>query len=102
MRDDLEGIHARLCSLRNDLIVHMRAEEDDLELLSAGGAIVVRRGQKRLVQAIDDLLTRTGEGGIDSCTCLSESVTLTRALARQARVEADLLSRRRVRTDRSE
>lgn len=96
MRNDVDALHAALCSLRNGLVSHMRAERRSFDPLSPVVVVVVLAGHQRLLARIDELLSHA-ETGTSGCGCMTASVRITRDLVRQARLEADLLGEHRLR-----
>ncbi|MCB1003469.1 MAG: hypothetical protein KDB35_04710 [Acidimicrobiales bacterium] len=89
--DDLDAVHAELCGLRNALVDHLHAEADSLEGLGTAVAEVISAGQHRLLSTVDELLNRVGDGDGADCACVQRSLEVTRALARQARLETAVL-----------
>jgi hypothetical protein len=89
MRDDPETFRAELARLRTDLADHLQGERATLAPLPSITQRVVTRGQQRLLELVDQLVTATGEQNA-SYPSLIRSVALTRELSRQARLEAAL------------
>lgn len=90
MADDLDSAHAELCRLRNALVDHLHTESGTLDRLGPAAAEVVRAGQERLLSSINALMDRSASEE-PSCACVPRSLEVTRALARQARLEAQML-----------
>ena len=93
---DVPTLHRELCRLRNELTDHLADEASELERLASVPRRVVVIGQQRLRALIDDLLADSTTGPQGQCACLSRTADIVRALARQARLENDLLSERAV------
>lgn len=92
MSGDLPAVQEALDSLRNAFVRHVRSEEASFDQLSPTAAAIVRSGQERLLDRIDDLRGKSITEGAE-CMCFSESLQLTRHIARQARHEITLLIR---------
>lgn len=86
---DLPAIHTQLGDLRAALIDRLRTGEDDFDGLSNAVAGVVRTGQRKLTDQIDDLI---GLASIEhpDCRCIEGTSRVTSLLRRQARLEAGL------------
>lgn len=83
---DIDAIHTELCSLRNALVRHIRAEQGQADSFSPPAAAAVRRGHQELLREIDAILTHA-DGSDDGCHCVIRVSHLTKAIARQAALE---------------
>lgn len=97
LASDVDAVHARLCRLRNALVEHLRSELDALEALNPAAVEVVRSGHARLLSRVDDALLAGSTGEGRACACVPRALNLRRAIARQARLESDLVARHRLR-----
>jgi hypothetical protein len=88
-------IHDELRRLRADLVDHLRGEEEEIARLPGATRTVVRDGQHRLLQILDDLLATTSAPDAD-CACVVRCAGFEAALRRQARLEAGLIARHAV------
>ncbi len=87
---DTDGLHGEVCRLRNALVTHVQHERaaDDAD---TKGSQLIQRGQSRLVDFIDELLTSTAEHGPDdACSCLLRAAELRARLLRQVSLEHHL------------
>ena len=91
---DVSALHRELCSLRNDLTAHLGDEAEPPEPLPPVPNRLMIDGQLRIRVLVDDLLADTTTGPQGECACLSRSAEIVRSLARQARLERNLLARR--------
>ena len=89
--EDVDGLHAALCRLRNDLAEHVAMEADAVAAMH-GAADTVRNGQRRLARLVDSMLAAGDEDG--SCACIVRAAELRAELVRQVRLEASLGARR--------
>lgn len=89
--DDTDGLHAELARLRERFLEHVLDEEATLAQLSGPASAVARDGQERFLAMIDELLQVEG----DQCNCLVRAAEVDVALGRQAKLENELISRRR-------
>ncbi|HEY8524668.1 MAG TPA: hypothetical protein VIL48_06890 [Acidimicrobiales bacterium] len=86
---DGETLRAGLRSLRDALVRHMRAEEHVFRRLPPISRRVVVRGQRELIELVDDLAADP-----EAPLTRARLADLGRRLARQARLEARLLTSR--------
>ena len=86
-----------LSMLRNDLLLHLHAEDRDIEQLPGATPAVVRDGQQAILQLIDDLIFASGHR-VAECSCIARTAGVESALRRQAKVESALLARHPPRT----
>ena len=90
--DTPEELHHGLSTLRNDLLLHLHAEDRDVDQLPGATPTVVREGQQAILRLIDDLILAS-EHGTAECSCLAGTAKVGAALRRQAKVESALVAR---------
>jgi len=90
---DVDAFHDQLTELRTVLSAHIEEERGMLDGLSPAVGRVVARGQQSLVALVDDVL-RDHEADEGRCACLRRANELAALLARQARLEGDVLADR--------
>jgi hypothetical protein len=93
--DDTTKLHAELTRLRDALVQHLQAEQDDVDALPGTAAVVAHDGQRRLLRLLNDALAGLSDDGA-SCNCLVRTAQIEATLLRQARFEASLLRRHSV------
>lgn len=88
---DVTSLHVRLGELRDALAVRLSAGDDSLDTMPDAVAAVVRAGQRRLTDQIDDLI---GLSSVEhpECRCIEGTSRVTSMLRRQARLESGLRS----------
>lgn len=89
--DDVDGVHAALFRLRNDLAEHVALESDAVAGMSSAAAEPVRNGQRNLLSFIDRMLTDPDDDA--GCACVVRAAELRGLLARQIRLESSLGAR---------
>ena len=94
--EDLNGLHAALCRLRNGLAAHIAMEAEAVAAMR-GAADTVRNGQRRLVRLVDAMLAADDDGD-GRCACIVRAAELRAGLVRQVRIEDSLGSRLEVRS----
>jgi hypothetical protein len=90
--EDAATLHAELTRLRDGLVQHLRAEQDDVDALPGTAAEIAHNGQRRLLRLLNDVLVGLNRDA-DGCNCLVRVVQIEATLLRQARLEANLLRR---------
>jgi hypothetical protein len=90
--EDAATLHAELIRLRDALVQHVQAEQDDVDALPGTTAVVAHHGQRRLLRLLNDVLVGLSDDAA-SCNCLVRTAQIEAALLRQARLEARLLRR---------
>lgn len=96
-RTALEGgtdaVHRQLRELRTALADHLDDEQARVEELPPPARGTVLAGQCRLIAVVDHLVALDEKESHD-CTCHLRAVDLTQMVARQARLETDMLEGR--------
>jgi hypothetical protein len=92
VREDTTTLHAELTRLRDALVQHLLAEQDEVDSLPGTTAVVAHHGQRRLLRLLNDVLVGLSDDAA-SCNCLVRTAQIEAALLRQARLEARLLRR---------
>jgi hypothetical protein len=90
--DDTTTLHAELTRLRDALVQHLQAEQDDVEALPGTVAVVAHDGQRRILRLLNDALVGLS-GDAASCNFLVRTAQIEATLVRQARLETNLLRR---------
>lgn len=86
--EDVDGLHLALCRLRNELAEHIALESDAIDGMTGAAAEPVRKGQRRLLKFVDDVLTEASDD--DRCACIVRAAELRGLLVRQIRLESSL------------
>lgn len=92
-----EQLHDILATLRNDLLLHLLAENPDVDQLPGATPAVVRDGQRAILRLIDDLIFAS-QHRVAECSCIARTAEVGAALRRQAQLESALLARHPPRT----
>jgi len=82
---DQEAVHAALCEVRNELVVHLRHERCGRRPGGDLHARLIAHGQDRIRRFIDRLLADP-----DECFCVVRAAELRAMLIRQIRLEGGL------------
>lgn len=87
---DVDAVHRHLLAIRNEVSRHVRGERDQFAGLSAAAQGIVAQGQRDLQALVEEILADDSDS--PGCNCIRRSADLTRAIVRQARLEADVSS----------
>ncbi len=86
--EDLDRLHEALCRLRNEMAEHVAVEASAIAELSGAAGDSVRRGQRRLLSVVDDMLMESDSE--QGCACIVRAAELRGLLIRQIRLEGAL------------
>lgn len=89
LHEEFDELHSALRVLRDDLVRHISAEEEDVRLAPGAGPSMIRAGQERLVRLLDDLLFTAAYEGATSA-CVPRAAQFEHLVRRQALLEAAL------------